>query len=97
MKVRWTKRALTSFDREWVYIAKDDPVAARRVAERVLAAIEHLSGHPRMGRAGRVADTRELVVTGTPYIMIYRVRGEAVHLIHLLHGARKWPSNPRTT
>ena len=29
-----------------------------------------------MGRAGRVAGTRELVVTGTPYIAPYRVRTE---------------------
>lgn len=44
-----------------------------------------------MGRAGRVAGTRELVVADTPYIIPYRVRGDAVEILRVFHAARKWP------
>jgi plasmid stabilization system protein ParE len=44
-----------------------------------------------MGRAGRVTGTRELVVAGTPYIVPYRVRVEAVEILRVFHAARKWP------
>ena len=39
-------------------------------------------GHqPHMGRPGRVAGIRELIVPGTPYVLPYRVRGERLELI----------------
>ncbi len=35
--------------------------------------------------------TRELVVTGTPYIVPYRVKGQEVEVLRVYHGARHWP------
>ncbi len=45
-----------------------------------------------MGRAGRVPGTRELVISGTPYIVPYRVRGGAVEVLRVFHAARRWPT-----
>jgi len=50
-----------------------------------------LKKNPALGRAGRVAGTRELVVAGTPYVVPYRVRGEAVEILRVFHAARRWP------
>ena len=50
-----------------------------------------LARHPRMGRPGRVRGTRELVINRTPYIAAYRVSGDVVTILRLLHGARRWP------
>jgi len=46
-----------------------------------------------MGRLGRVAGTRELVLSRTPYIVIYEFRGpdEEIYILRLLHGAQRWP------
>jgi toxin ParE1/3/4 len=44
-----------------------------------------------MGRPGRVKGTRELVIVGTPYIVAYRIKGDAVQVLRVLHGAQKWP------
>src|SRR3972149_1803422 len=44
------------------YIARDDPAAALRIAQRVRAAVDRLHDHPTLGKAGRVPGTRELVV-----------------------------------
>lgn len=52
---------------------------------------ERLSNFPSMGRPGRVSGARELVVSGTPYIIPYRVRDEEVEILRVFHGARKWP------
>ncbi len=41
-----------------------------------------------MGRQGRVANTRELVVLGTPYIVAYVVLPDGVKLLRVLHGAQ---------
>jgi len=42
---------------------------------------------------GRVAGTRELVVVGTPYIVVYRIEPAAVVILRVLHGAQRWPSD----
>ncbi len=47
--------------------------------------------HPRRGRPGRVAGTRELVVPGTPYIVVYAVGADYVRIHRVLHGAQRWP------
>ncbi|MBZ5540558.1 MAG: type II toxin-antitoxin system RelE/ParE family toxin [Acidobacteriia bacterium] len=89
MRVRWLRTALANLEAE--YIAEDNPAAAGRVVQRILRAVDLLKENPAMGRAGRVAGTRELVVADTPYIIPYRVRGDAVEILRVFHAARKWP------
>lgn len=78
-------------DRIVDYIAKDNPMAALNIWDEIESQVERLRDFPRSGRAGRMPETRELVVTGTPYIVVYIV-GDDVDLIRVLHGAQKWPS-----
>jgi len=59
--------------------------------ERIRAAVGRLAASPDIGRPGRVADTRELVITVTPYIVPYRVKGELVQIITVLHSTQRWP------
>jgi toxin ParE1/3/4 len=46
---------------------------------------------PQRGRMGRKAGTRELPVAGLPFVIIYRVRGETVEVVRIIHGAQQWP------
>ncbi len=73
------------------YIAQDNQAAAHAVHEAILRQVGRLAEHPRIGRPGRVTGTRELVVSGTPYIVAYRVAGQEVTVLRLLHGAKQWP------
>lgn len=73
------------------YIDIDDPVAAVGVLETVELHVAMLAEHPRMGRPGRVRNTRELVINRTPYVVAYRIEADAVTILRVMHGARKWP------
>jgi plasmid stabilization system protein ParE len=53
-----------------------------------------LEEHPRLGRAGRVPKTRELVIVGTPYLVIYRVADQSVEIAAVFHGAQRSPQLP---
>jgi toxin ParE1/3/4 len=75
------------------FIEKDKPGAARQMVEKIISSAEMLLTYPAMGRPGKVAHTRELVITGTPYIVPYRVKGQSIELLRVLHGAMKWPSD----
>lgn len=74
-----------------LYIAADDQEAALRLVSKLEAAGNSLTNFPRRGRPGRVVGTREWVVPGTKYILIYDIDGERVEILHVLHGAREWP------
>jgi toxin ParE1/3/4 len=76
-------------------IAEDDPQGAIRVILRIREAVGRLAMSPRLGRPGRVPGTRELIVSGTPYIVPYRVKEDVVQIITVLHGAQKWPDRFR--
>lgn len=91
MRVRWLRAALAELDAEAEYIARDNPKAASKIVGYIATAVDRLARHPSMGRPGRVSGTRELVVSGTPYIIPYRVRGDFVEILRVFHAARKWP------
>jgi toxin ParE1/3/4 len=91
MNILWSPEAIEDLDSLHAYISEDDSAAARRVVLRVIAAVERLSGHPHLGRPGRVPGTRELVVPDTPYIVPYRVRRNMLEVLRVYHSARRWP------
>ena len=74
------------------YIGKRNPWAAIDMGDAIEAAVEQLADHPHRGRPGRVKGTRELVISGTPYVVAYRVEADAVVILRLLHGAQRWPA-----
>lgn len=92
MRIVWSPEAVDDLVSLRAYIAEENPAAARRIALRIVAAIEEtLPANPEIGRPGRVPGTRELVVTGTRFIVPYRVRGRTIQVLRVYHGARRWP------
>ena len=93
MKLRWALPAVNQLREIYDYIAEDKPAAALRTVERIRLTIRQASRIPYAGRTGRVGGTREAAVPGTSYIVAYRVLENAVHVLAILHGARKWPES----
>jgi len=91
VKLRWTALATDHLKSAHEYIAEEAPAAADRQIDQILSAVELLTKFPRMGRGGRLEGTRELVVTGTPFLVAYRLRHDRVEILSVLHGARRWP------
>jgi len=91
MRLRWLRRALENLDAEAAYIAQEDPAAARLVEQRILTAVRLLATQPALGRPGRVAGTRELVVPRPRYLVPYRARGQTVEILRIFHTSRKPP------
>lgn len=91
MKIVWSPTAMRHLAEIRRYIARHNPQAAVKTAAPVRKAVTLLGEFPGLGRPGRVPETRELVIPGTPYIVPYTVRGDVVEIHAVLHGARKWP------
>ena len=87
----WLQRAIDDRDAQLDYIAQDNPMAAVSQGDRIAEQIEILQQHPQMGRPGRKQGTRELVISRTPFIVVYRVKAKRIELLRVLHGAQQWP------
>ena len=87
----WLQRAIQDRDAQLDYIAQDNPMAAVSQGDRIAEQIEFLQQHPQMGRPGRKQGTRELVISRTPFIVVYRVKAKRIELLRVLHGAQQWP------
>jgi len=85
VRVEWLRAAINNLDALAEYIWRDNPAAAERTVAAIRSAVEDLERFRSLGRPGRISGTRELVVSGTPYIVPYRVRGDAVQLIRVFH------------
>jgi len=91
VRVRWLDQAVQDLESLRTHIARDHPAAAAEIARRIRETVRILSDFPAAGRVGRVPDTREVVVSGTPYILPYRINGHMVEILRVLHAAQKWP------
>ncbi len=76
-----------------LYIQKDSGLATQSVAKALFDAANSLDLLPSRGRPGRISGTRELVVSGLPYIVVYQVTAIAVHILRIYHSTRNWPEN----
>jgi toxin ParE1/3/4 len=94
MEIRWLEDALADIAELHVYIAGHDRRAAADAGQRIRAAVRSLRQMPHRGRPGRWSGTRELVVARSPYIVPYRVSGNAIEILRVFHGVRRWPEDP---
>jgi toxin ParE1/3/4 len=91
VRIEWLPEAARNLAAQLEWIAERDAWAAIDVGDAVHAAVERLVDHPAIGRPGRIPATRELVVVGTPYIVVYRIEQSVVLVLRVLHGAQRWP------
>ena len=88
LEIVWSPLARARLAEIRAYIALDKPGAAERLATRIIAVVEALRNHPYLGQAGPEPDTRELIIGGTPYSILYRVRGKRITINTIYHAAQ---------
>jgi addiction module RelE/StbE family toxin len=93
MKVIWSPEARQDLRKIYLYLAAENPSATRALQERIKQGVQLLQDNPHIGRPGRVAGTRELVISGTSYIVPYRIGEKRLELLRVYHMARKWPEH----
>lgn len=88
-EIVWSPLALARLQEIRAFVALDKPDAAELLAIRIVAVVETLRNYPRIGRAGSEPNIRELVIAGTPYIVLYSIRGSRVVITNIWHGAQR--------
>lgn len=94
MTIIWSDAAIADLIALHVFISNDNPTAADAMIQRIVELVERQLPHmPESGRPGRVPKTRELVISGSPYFVPYQVVGNAIAILRVIHGARRWPDH----
>jgi len=93
VKILWTEPARQDLREIVTYVSEENPQAARVLLTEIKERVGVLANNPQIGRTGRVEGTRELVLTGTHYILPYRVKEQQIQILAVFHGARLWPDN----
>ena len=92
MPVVWRAPAIADLERQLAIVEVDRPATALKIAELVVNATQRLIDFPLSGRHGALADTREIVLTRYPYIIVYSVIGGTVFILNVYHHHQLWPS-----
>ncbi len=88
MKLVFTQRFRDELRREFQFIRELNSTAAEDVRRRIVQTVKRLPAFPQSGRSWRTAGTRELVIPGLPYIVIYEIDGGRILVLTLFHTSR---------
>lgn len=96
MPIVWLPLAVQDISHIRIYIADHDPQSAQIVAQQIDKAVNRLSTMPNLtmpnlGRPGRIPSTRELIISGTAYLAVYRVQNGRIEILRVLHGRQSLP------
>ncbi len=86
VRIIWSDSAIADLNEIFDFLALDNPVAAARVATRLITAAKSLEVFPHRGRPSG-ATARELANVW-PYLIRYVVTDNEVQILSVQHGAR---------
>ncbi len=89
-QLRWEAEARRQYRDSLTYIATQNAAAAEGLGDEIARKLDLVAQFPEIGRRGRVARTRELVVHPN-YIVVYAVRKNTIDVIRFLHVRKLYP------
>jgi len=89
-RIRWAPAAADDLQAIRDYLSERYPARALSTVRKLYDAARSLKKFPDRGRPGQAENTRELVTAPLPYIIVYRVDSDIVHIFRVIHGAEDW-------
>ena len=92
MNVAWTEHAVSRLEEIRSYIARDSPKNADSMIGRIIETANTLADFPQLGAiVPRYARHGYREILEPPYRIFYRVIGEQVQILTVVHGALRLP------
>ena len=96
MRVRYTVPAQADLEEIYTYLSQNNPHTAERVKRQIKTDVELLGEFPHIARESVIPGLRVRKVRRYPYLVFYAVREDEIHILHVRHGARRWPWEDET-
>ena len=92
MSVHWTNTAIGHLLAIYEHLARDSPIYARRIVDRLIRRSEEVSDFPLSGRMVPEYETQEIrEVIERPYRVIYRATAGRIDILAVVHGTQMLP------
>ncbi len=73
MRLRFSAAARRHIEAIYDFLVERNPAVARRIVADIHTSARLLIDFPHMGRTGDVLGTREWIVRGSPYLLVYEI------------------------
>jgi toxin ParE1/3/4 len=90
LKIKWTVNALRQLERVHRFYAEFDRRLAARIFRTIQFSVRRLARFPSSGRQGQVAGTFELVFQELPFVVVYRIEGDEIQILRVIHTSTDW-------
>jgi plasmid stabilization system protein ParE len=91
MRLCWTTAAAADLQHISDYLKERHLHYRQPTLRKLYDTIRSLRQSPHRGRPGSEPDTREVVFPPPPYVAVYRVKGDAIEVLGIYHGAQDRP------
>ncbi len=92
MHVRWLEQAEADRDDVEAYYGQYNLRSAVAAGDRIHECVDLLETFPHLGHEGTIPGTREFTVRGSKSVVIYRIQGDAVVILRVMHGGQERPT-----
>jgi len=91
MQLRWSTAAENDLEEIDECLYEKSLQNAAEFIRKNYEAPSSLQNYPNLGRPGKKEGTRELVIGPLAYTVVYKITGDALNLLRILHGDQDWP------
>ncbi|MCF6319880.1 MAG: type II toxin-antitoxin system RelE/ParE family toxin [Proteobacteria bacterium] len=88
MQIIWEQDAIPDLSELRQYIAQFNPSAGAKLSRKIIESSTLFLENPILGKAGRLQETRELIILSTSYTLICHIKSQSI--LQLFHQSRKW-------
>ena len=92
MKLKFTTEATRDFDWFTRYYAMTFPEGRRNAERQLVAILQLLAENPSAGRKSDGVETRQIPVSKTPFLIIYRTSGDTLQVLRIWDARRRRPN-----
>jgi addiction module RelE/StbE family toxin len=90
-RIRWAPAAADDLEQIRNYQQEHYPSRVLSTVSTLYKAAPSLKQFPYRGRNGDLEGTRELVMASLPYIIVYGIEPQMIHIFRVIHTAQDWP------
>ena len=91
-RIRWPLAAAHDLELIDSYLHEHHPGLRQPTIRKLYEAARSLRRFPHRGRVGHKEGTRELVLAPMPYLIVYDIQPELVHILRIIHSSENWPA-----
>lgn len=93
MKLVYTNKAKNDLVRLRQFIASENPKAAKKASQRIIASANSILNNPLIGRPLRGRkDIREIIISfgSSNYLLRYDIKPDEIRILRVWHGKENW-------